>query len=98
MKGDGNRIHDSFHRGKEKSPENSPPFARIDVLNRGLDDTADEVAGRSHVGASHIRIVWSSEADANTASSTGFQATALTHPALCPSKISNESPVSRCHT
>lgn len=49
------------------------------------------------IGASHIRIVWSSEHDANILSFLGFQATEFTLPSPCPVNSSNRIPDSRCH-
>ena len=49
-------------------------------------------------GASHIRIVLSSEHDANMRSLRGFQATELTLPSPWPERTSSRAPVSRCHT
>lgn len=49
-------------------------------------------------GASQIRIVWSSEHDANNAGSRGFHPTELTEPSPWPARTSRSTPVSRCHT
>ena len=48
--------------------------------------------------ASHMRMVRSSEHDANIRGSRGFQATEFTLPTPCPPNVSRSSPVSRCQT
>ena len=48
-------------------------------------------------GASHMRMVWSSEHDANMRSFVGFHATELTLPAPWPGSICRRRPDSRCH-
>ena len=47
-------------------------------------------------GASHIRIVLSSEHDANIRSLRGFHTTELTLPNPWPGSVSSSAPVSRC--
>lgn len=46
---------------------------------------------------SQIRMLWSSEHDANMRSFVGFQATELTLPSPWPVSTSRRAPVSRCH-
>ena len=50
------------------------------------------------VTASQIRIVLSSEQDANIRSFFGFQATEFTLPSPWPDRTSSSAPESRCHT
>ena len=47
---------------------------------------------------SHIRMLWSSEHDANMYSFIGFQATALTLPSPWPANTFRRTLVPRCHT
>ena len=49
-------------------------------------------------GLSHIRIVESSEQEANMRSFFGFQTTAFTLPSPWPLRTSSKTPVSRCQT
>src|SRR5689334_8266294 len=59
-------------------------LARLSIMNKHLGPKK-----------TYIRTTLSSPADANIPGSTGFHATALTHP-VCPSSVSTRMPFSLC--
>jgi hypothetical protein len=64
----------------------------------GIDTCSNTPSTKAPGGASHIRIVWSSEHDANILSFFGFHATELTLPSPWPERTSSKLAVSRCQT
>lgn len=68
------------------------------VMIASLSAEAAAASNIPGVTASQIRIVLSSEQDANIRSFFGFQATVFTLPSPWPDKTSSNVPESRCHT
>ena len=76
-------------------PATPAPSVMIASLSAAEAAAASNIPG---VTASQIRIVLSSEQDANIRSFFGFQATEFTLPSPCPDNTSSNAPESRCHT
>ena len=75
-----------------------PAALALSVMIVSLSAEAVAASSIPGVTASQIRIVLSSEQDANIRSFFGFQATVFTLPSPWPDRTSSNAPDSRCHT